>query len=177
MEKRLIKIIAGKAGGTAGGKAKTYKISLPTNWVKAIEIESGNVEMSFDGSSITISPVLSAEEFLHKKLSLNHTLYKLSYYNEEKLCTLIYADFSDKTVKAENFTDNVIKTSFGNNALPSWEDFLDFLEERCIPRGRDGLREYLDVIGVDSYEPFEIIKITKGRMAEDNQWINVEEIR
>ena len=93
------------------------------------------------------------------------------------MCTLIYADFSDKTVKAENFTDNVIKTSFGNNLIPSWEDFLDFLEERCIPRGRDGLREYLDVIGVDSYEPFEIIKITKGRMAEDNQWINVEEIR
>lgn len=42
--------------------------------------------------------------------------------------------------------------------MPSWLDFLNFLEERCIPRDRAGLREYLETIGVDEYDPIEIIK-------------------
>lgn len=177
MEKRLGKIITGKAGGTAAGNAKTYKISIPTKWVNEMNINDNKVELTFNGNSITISPILSADEFVQKKLSLKHKLLKLCYYNVDNLCTVIYADFSDETVKSENFTDNIVKTAFGNNPLPSWEDFLGFLEERCIPRGRAGLREYLDAIGVDSYEPLEIIKKTEGRMAEDNQWLDVEEIR
>lgn len=42
--------------------------------------------------------------------------------------------------------------------MPSWLDFLNFLEERCIPRDRAGLREYLETIGVDEYDPIEIIQ-------------------
>ena len=52
---------------------------------------------------------------------------------------------------------------------------MAFLEERCIPRQRDGIREYLGVLGLDEYDPWEIIKRTKGRMAEDQQWIEVVE--
>ena len=43
-----------------------------------------------------------------------------------------------------------------------------------MPRGRDGLREYLEAIGVGGYEPLEIIQKTAGRMAEDNQWLEIE---
>ncbi|MED9969369.1 MAG: hypothetical protein UFA98_05070 [Ruminococcus sp.] len=53
---------------------------------------------------------------------------------------------------------------------------MEFLEERCIPRTRDGLKYYLDAIGVDEYNPFEIIKKTQGRMAEDHQWIELSEL-
>ena len=42
--------------------------------------------------------------------------------------------------------------------------FEDFLEERCVPRSRSGIREYLETIGVEEYNPLEIIKKTKGRM-------------
>ena len=63
---------------------------------------------------------------------------------------------------------------FGNNFNPLWTDFEDFLRERCISKDRSGIREYLEAIGLDEYNPFEIIKKTKGRMAEDNQWIRVE---
>ena len=52
-----------------------------------------------------------------------------------------------------------------------------FLEDRCIPRSRAGLREYLEAIGVDKYDPLEIIQKTEGRMSEDNQWLKVEEIK
>jgi hypothetical protein len=50
------------------------------------------------------------------------------------------------------------------------------LEERCIPRQRAGLREYLEAHGLDEYDPLAIIKKTKGRMAEDDQWMEVNEV-
>ena len=88
----------------------------------------------------------------------------------------IIADFTDETVSIENMTDHIVKTAFGKNETPTWSDFQNFLEERCLPRSRSGIREYLETIGVESYEPFEIIKKTNGRMAEDNQWLKWEVI-
>ena len=38
-------------------------------------------------------------------------------------------------------------------------------------------REYLETIGVDHYDPLEIIQKTQGRMAEDAIWLTVEEIK
>lgn len=176
MEQRKAKIIAGKAGGTASENSRTYKISLPTAWVKKMDIDGKEVELSFDGEKITIMPQISAKEFIKQKQSANHCLYKLGYYDRHKLCTVIYADFTDRTLKAENRTDDLIKTAFGANTQPSWNDLEDFLEERCVPRNRMGIREYLEEIGVDEYEPFEILQRTQGRMAEDKQWLKIEKI-
>ena len=36
MEIRNSKIIVGAAGGTAGKNAKTYKVSLPSSWIKEL---------------------------------------------------------------------------------------------------------------------------------------------
>ena len=176
MELRKGKIIVGQAGGTASENSKTYKISLPTAWVKEMDIDGKEVELSFDGQSITISPLLPPQEFANRKRNSNHCVYKLGYYNKNKLCTVIYADFTDKTLKIENRTDDLIKTAFGANAQPSWKDFEGFLEERCVPRNRMGIREYLEEIGVDEYEPFEIVQKTQGRMAEDEQWLKIEKM-
>lgn len=81
-----------------------------------------------------------------------------------------------KTVFAENFTDDLVKTAFGKKQFPTWDDFCAFIKERCVPAERSGLREYLECIGLDEYEPFKIIMKTKGKMAEDSQWIDVEEL-
>lgn len=119
---------------------------------------------------------VSVCDFLQQKKSLGHKLLQLNFYNNDVLCTTICADYTDKTLSAQNFTDNIIKTAFGVNELPNWDDFEAFLEERCIPRTRAGLREYLEAIGVEEYNPLEIIKKTHGKMAEDQQWIELEEI-
>lgn len=52
---------------------------------------------------------------------------------------------------------------------------LKRVTKRNVSKNRDGLKEYLDAIGLYSFEPMEIIKATKGRMAEDEQWIKVVE--
>ena len=176
MERRIAKLIVGKAGGTAGKDSKTYKVSLPSKWVAELGFTESKMEISFDGERIMISPHLSMDKFLEKKRSLGHKLMKFEFYDGELLCTKMIADFTDETLSVKNETEHIVKTAFGKNETPSWDDFLNFLEERCLPRSRSGIREYLETIGVEEYDPLEIIKKTDGRMAEDNQWIKREEM-
>ncbi len=177
MERRIAKLIVGKAGGTAGKDSKTYKVSLPSKWVAELGLADSKMEIAFDGERITISPHLSMDKFLENKKSLGHRLMKLEFYDRESLCTKIVVDFTDKTLSVENTTEHIVKTAFGKNEVPTWEDLQNFLEERCVPRSRSGIREYLETIGVEEYNPLEIIKKTSGRMAEDNQWLKWEEIQ
>lgn len=178
MEIRTAKINISMAGGTATKGSKTCKITLPTSWIDAMALSEKNreVELTFDGNKIMLTPRLNTEDFTNKKRSMKHDIRMLRFYDKEQLCTVITADFTDRTLAFENYTTDIIKTAFGNNAHPSWEDFEDFLKERCIPKERDGLREYLDALGIDAYDPIAIIKSTGGRMAEDNQWIEIKEL-
>lgn len=179
MEQRSGKLNISAAGGSAGAGAKTCKVTLPTTWLSVMGLgeKRREVILSFDGEQITISPMLNMEEYVQKKRSMGHQILSLRYYDNNQLCTLIYADFTDQTLQARNDTTDWIKTAFGKKALPTWDDFLAFLEERCIPKGRVGLQDYLASIGLDEYDPMEIVKKTKGRMAEDQQWLEVKEIR
>ena len=176
MERRQGRIIIHASGGTAAKGANTYKLTLPSAWIKEMRINESDreVELSFDGSTITIARRLSVDEFISTQREKGHALLKLSYFDGEELCTTIVADNTERVLCTENYTDHVIKTAFGNNAVPTWEDLHHFLEERCVPRARAGLREYLESIGVEEYDPIEIIKKTEGRMAEDAQWIRIE---
>ena len=75
----------------------------------------------------------------------------LNYKNPHGLCTIIRADFQKETVEIENHTDVILHRAFGVNQSPTWQDFQDF------------------------YDPLTIISKTQGRMAEDNQWIEIVE--
>jgi hypothetical protein len=175
MEIRKAKVIVGAAGGSAGKGSKTYKISLPTSWVEAMKLnmEQREVELSFDGERIILSKHLPLQDFVVQKRRMGHMMCQLHFYDGDKLCTEIAADFTDRSVSVKNHIANPVKTAFGNNAFPSWEDFQNFLEERCIPKERDGMREYLEALCLDEYDPLQIICKTKGRMAEDSQWLEV----
>lgn len=179
METRFGRITTSKAGGTAGNESKTYKLSLPSAWVAAMGLagDGGRVLLSFDGEAITLSPQQSIEQYKNSRLGQGHELLEIRFYNGDDLCTLICADRTVKDLRAENCTDNLVKTAFGKNLLPSWADLEAFLEERCVPRKRAALREYLETLGLDEYDPLAIIQKTQGRMAEDDQWMEVREIK
>ena len=179
METRFGKISASKAGGTAGKGSKTYKLSLPSAWVSAMGLagDGGRVVLSFDGKSITLCPEQSIDQYRKARLAQEHQLLEIRYYNGDMLCTLICADQTAKDLRVENYTDNLVKTAFGKNLFPSWADFESFMEERCIPQQRAGLREYLEALGLEEYDSLAIIQKTKGHMAEDDQWMEVEYIR
>lgn len=176
MEQRIAKVNIGHAGGTASNGSKTCKVTLPTTWLEMMGVTADRRELRlfFDGTKITLSRQLSGPEFAEQQRGLEHEIQILRFYNGNRLCTTIYADFTDEILAAENQAVPVVKTAFGNNLFPGWEDFRQFLESRCVPRQRAGLREYLETLGLDEYDPLAIIKKTGGRMAEDQQWLSVE---
>ena len=178
MERRLGRVIESSAGGTASKNAKTYKLALPSSWVAELKLDAkgSQVELHFDGSSIHIIPRLSLAEYIRSRKKLGHELLLLFYYDSETLCSVICADYTEMDLCCENHTQDFLHTAFGSMPLPGWEDYLRFLEDRCVPRARDGLRHYLDALGLDEYEPLEIIKKTQGRMAGDEQWLKLEEV-
>lgn len=179
MEKRSGKIIIQAPGGTAAKGSYTYKLSIPSSWIKDMGISENDrqVDLCFDGTSISVSKRLSIDEYISISKTKKHDLYELLFHDGQILCTKIVADYTEKTICVENYIDDFIRTAFGNNLIPTWNDYEAFLEDRCIPRSRAGLREYLETIGVDRYNPLDIIKKTAGRMSEDNQWLKVRKIK
>lgn len=177
MERRLARINSSAAGGTAGAGAKTHKVTLPSRWLQTMGItdDEREVELTFDGHQIVITRVVTIEEFYGEKKAQSHSLKTLKFWNGDTLCTTIVADFTDHTLCVGKPYKAAGENAFGKNKLPTWADLMAFLEERCVPRQREGIREYLEVLGLDEYDPWEIIKRTQGRMAEDEQWIEVTE--
>lgn len=178
METRIGNLIIGTPGGTAAKNSNTYKVSLPSAWIKEMGLskDEPQITLSFDGTQILISRKMSFQEFRDTAVAQKHRLFHISLMDSDTLCGEILADDTAKTVCVENYTTDFLKMPFGNNQAPTWGDYLEFLENRCIPKTRAGLQEYLEALGLDHYDPVDIIRKTQGCMAEDNLWLKVEEI-
>lgn len=98
---------------------------------------------------------------------------RIDYMNDDVCCTVILVDFLHERILIQNETDRIIDRAFGVKEKPDWEDFEYFLQERCVPRTRFGMREILKDYGLDSFDPLAIIEKTKGHMAEDHQWVKL----
>ena len=155
IQERKARILINKAGGNAGPEGRNYRVTLPAAWVKQLGITSADREvlLQFDGESITIRRAAAADydRFLAQARKRGHDLLILYFYDGDTLCTKICADQTSRQLAVEN------------------------LESRCVPRQRDGLSHYLTELGLDHYDPLEIIRKTAGRMAEDHFWIKILE--
>lgn len=172
MNRRSVKIMRRKAGGTAG----KYSVNLPAVWLHAMGLsKEDRVELSFDGEKITVRPLASTDPELFRRNAeqKGHQLKEYRYYDGDTLCTVILADFTAEQICIENKVDEILDTAFGVNETPSWEDFLAFLADRCIPKTRKGLDYYLDAVGVPEYDPVLLVEKTQGRMAEDHKWLEI----
>lgn len=123
------------------------------------------IAQNFNVSRQTIS------KHLNQPLTDDYVM-RLDFMFRQKVCTEIYVDFKNKKIKIINRTNDIMKRAFGINETPTWEDFESFISERCFPKSRALLKTILQKIGVDSYDTMQIIELTKGRTAEDNQYIN-----
>ena len=62
MNRRSVKIMRRKAGGTAGKNAEKYSVNLPAVWLHAMGLsKEDRVELSFDGEKITVRPLASTD--------------------------------------------------------------------------------------------------------------------
>ena len=139
--------------------------------------EHRDLELTYNGTTITLSRRPCGPDFAEQQQALGHEIRVLHFYDSDTLCSTIYADFTGQAVVVENQAVPPVKTAFGNNPFPDWNDFRHFLEGRCIPRQRAGLREYLEALGLDEYDPLTILEKTGGRMAEDQQGLTIEGLK
>ena len=130
METRNAKLIINKSGGTATGKSNTYRVTLPTSWITKMGLGELNreLELYFDGNKIIVTQKINIEEFLNTRK--HHKLIQLDYYNFDDLITTIIADYTDEVIKIKNHKNDIIHSAFGVRTNPSWDDYLEFLEER-----------------------------------------------
>ncbi len=103
----------------------------------------------------------------------NYTM-KMTYMFRQHPCTDIYIDFLNKKIKIFNKTDDIIHRAFGVVEEPSWEDFEYFLEDRCFSRTRANCKDILKYLGIDSYDPLQIVEKTKGKCWGDDMWIRIK---
>ena len=111
--------------------------------------------------------------YLNRRPEYGYTV-RLTYMNKQFPCTVIDADYLNKKIKIQNRTDDLLHRAFGVNESPSWSDYEAFLESRCFPRSRQNLKELLSDMGLDSYDPLQIIEKTQGRTYDDFQWIKTK---
>ena len=154
------------AGRLRGGRKKSLTEKDIENAIKmqGRGMSTKKIAEHFGVSRQTIS------KYLNKPLDGDYVM-RLDFMFRQKVCTEIYVDFANKQIKIINRTNDIMKRAFGVNENPTWEDFESFLEERCFPNSRALKKIILNRIGVDSYDPLQILELNKGRTAEDNQYI------
>ena len=110
-----------------------------------------------------------------KLLRIVNPLTTVNYYKGETLCSVITVNEETNEVSVVNHVESFLDKAFGVNETPTYEDYEEFLESRCFPRTRDKMKLVLKDLGLDYYDPYDIVKKTKGRMAEDNFWLEILE--
>ena len=168
-----LKRLRTKLGVTQKEFAKLICASKPT-----VERWERDSEKPITGPIVALVRILEnrpslAEDYLY----IPERVYpiRLWYMYKNRVCTLIDVDDASGRIIVKNYVDDIMYRAFGSNNQPNYSDYLTFLEERCFPKGRDKSKIILEELGLPFYDPFEIIKKTNGRMAEDDFWIEIEE--
>lgn len=112
-------------------------------------------------------------KYLHTPLAAPYTM-RITYMYRQKPCTTIDVNFLEEKIQICNLTTDPLHRAFGSNEHPTWTDFQQFLQDRCIPASRGMLKEALNDIGVDTYDPLRIAEKTKGRTADDDLWLKFQ---
>jgi hypothetical protein len=128
------------------------------------------ISVHFNTTRQTVSKYIAPGKRVRKNPFIT---MRMEYMYEKELCTSIDIDFLHKKIYIMNHTNDIIHRAFGIISNPTWEDFELFLERRCFPKTRANIKNILNDINVESYDPLQIIEKTEGRMAEDKQWIKI----
>lgn len=108
-----------------------------------------------------------------RSVEVSEYTMRMDFMCKDECCTVILVNFKDREIAIQNETDDVLHRAFGVKVRPTWEDFEEFLESRCFPRTREGMRMILKDLELDAYDPLAIVEKTNGRMAEDFQWLKI----
>ena len=112
-------------------------------------------------------------KYLNQAPEAGYTMRMILMY-QNKPCTAIDVNFLDNKIKIQNYTKDILHRAFGVKENPTWEDFHVFLQDRCFPKTRGNVKSVLTKMGLQDYDPLQIIEKTHGRTAEDDLWLKFQ---
>lgn len=110
------------------------------------------------------------DKYVNRPMEKDYTL-RMTYMNGQKVCTVIDVDFINEKIAIKNRTDDILHRAFGVVEEPTWQQFQEFLADRCFPETRGNIKSVLKDLKLDSYDPLQIVEKTKGRTTDDGLWI------
>lgn len=110
------------------------------------------------------------DKYVNRPAEKDYTL-RITYMNGQKSCTIIDVDFINEKIAIKNRTDDILHRAFGVVEEPTWQQFQEFLEDRCFPETRGNIKSILKDLQLDSYDPLQIVEKTNGKTADDNLWL------
>jgi len=96
---------------------------------------------------------------------------RIEYMYRNKICSIVDVDFLNEKVYVENRTNDIFKRAFGAVQNPTWDDFEYLIKDRCFEEGRADIKQILESIKLDHYDPLSIVEAFNGRTAEDPMWM------
>ena len=99
---------------------------------------------------------------------------RMTLMYQNKPCTAIDVNFLQNQIKIQNYTKDILHRAFGVKEDPTWEDFHVFLQDRCFPKTRGNVKTILAGLGLQDYDPLQIVEKTGGRTAEDDLWLKFQ---
>jgi len=99
---------------------------------------------------------------------------RMTLMYQNKPCTAIDVNFLQNKIKIQNYTKDILHRAFGVKEDPTWEDFYVFLQDRCFPKTRGNVKTVLAALGLQNYDPLQIVEKTNGRTAEDDLWLKFQ---
>lgn len=162
-----LKNIAKKANNNRNAGRKRR---FDDNDIKNIEkmLESGktvNYVAEYYGTSRQI-----INKYVNRPPGEGYTM-RMTYMYLQHPCTVIDVDFLNERIVIKNRTDDILHRAFGCVEKPNWQQFEEFLRDRCFPKTRGNLKSLLKQLELDSYDTLQIVEKTKGKTADDNMWI------
>lgn len=110
------------------------------------------------------------DKYINRPPERNYTM-RITYMYLQHPCTIIDVDFLNEKISIKNRTDDILHRAFGCVEKPNWQQFEEFLSDRCFPKTRGNLKSVLKQLGLDTYDALQIVEKTKGKTADDNMWL------
>lgn len=112
-------------------------------------------------------------KYLNQAPKAGYTM-RMTLMYQNKPCTAIDVNFLQNRIKIQNYTKDILHRAFGVKEDPTWEDFHVFLQDRCFPKTRGNVKTVLAGLGLQDYDPLQIVEKTSGRTAEDDLWLKFQ---
>ena len=98
---------------------------------------------------------------------------RLYYMCMDKCLEVFDIDLRREEVERKTVEHNALWSPF-QCYEPGYRDFEQFLESRCFPRYRANRKEIFRSIGIDYYDPWSIVRRTRGIMMNEPCWFLYE---